>query len=106
MSAKDHLKEHDHPVVQDEGHTGKLKNVGDIHPFHAASEPYPLPEDTKDTPPWAKAEFKRRVLSAGFPGSPASDDAFLQALYKFGGGKVEEPKEEHKEPPKEEHKHK
>lgn len=92
--SKDIPKEHEKPVVQQT--SGHLTKVSDT-PFQPADKPFPLPEDAPDAPPWEKAEFRRRVLEAGFPGSPGSDTAFLAALYKFAGGKIEEPKkEEHK----------
>jgi len=49
------------------------------------------PESTSEKQPWQTDEFKQKVLDAGFPGSPQTDEAWLMALYKFGGGEIAPP---------------
>jgi hypothetical protein len=67
---------------------------------NAAFTPSPLQEKPKTQPaPWATDEFKRKVAEAGFPGSPQTDEAWLIALYKFGGGTMPEPQPEPAEAP-------
>lgn len=47
--------------------------------------PSPHQQEPSAEQPWQSAEFKKKVVAAGFPGSPQTDDAWLAALYKFGG---------------------
>lgn len=77
------------PPIENHRTTHLIKPSDD--PFRASGDPFPQAPDDPNAPPWEKGEFKKRVLAAGFPGSPGSDTAFLAALYKFAGGKVEEP---------------
>lgn len=43
------------------------------------------------TYPWEEEAFKKEVASAGFPGSPQADSAWLSALYKFKSGTTTPP---------------
>lgn len=88
--SKDPVPQSTHPPQQHQTQTsGTLTRSGHEDPFRAAGDPFPQPEDAPDTPPWEKGDFKKKVMAAGFPGSPGSDTAFLAALYRFGGGDVE-----------------
>ena len=54
-----------------------------------------------DIPPYETDLFKKKVIEAGFPGSPQTDPAFLAALYRFslGGDSAEKSEtEETREP--------
>jgi hypothetical protein len=60
------------------------------------ADPAFVPSDLQQTTghrdkPWWKDEFRSKILEAGFPNSSvATDEAFLQALYKFQGGTISE----------------
>jgi hypothetical protein len=54
---------------------------------NAPVETHPEAEQPKtpEIPPYETDEFKKKVIAAGFPGSPQTDPAFLAALHRFSG---------------------
>jgi hypothetical protein len=81
----------DDPIRRDKTTTRPIDSTADKQADAAF-----VPSDLQELPghrnkPWWKDDFREKIIAAGFPTTNVTtDEAFLQALYRFQGGTISE----------------